>query len=105
MLSTSVAALAPRRARLAARRGSKVTGVDPSPWKLGIARGITSVRRTPAVSFVPGSAASLPLPDASATVVWSMSSVHHWSDRAGGVAEAHRVLGPGGRLLLRRSAG
>lgn len=29
-----------------------------------------------------------------------MSSVHHWGDRAGGVAEARRVLAPGGRLLL-----
>jgi SAM-dependent methyltransferase len=29
-----------------------------------------------------------------------MSSVHHWRDRARGVAEARRVLVPGGRLLL-----
>ena len=47
-----------------------------------------------------GSAESLPLPDASATVVWSMSAVHHWDDRARGVGEARRVLAPGGRLLL-----
>jgi SAM-dependent methyltransferase len=29
-----------------------------------------------------------------------MSSVHHWGDRARGLAEARRVLAPGGRLLL-----
>ncbi len=65
-----------------------------------MARAITSVRRMPRVTFLVGSAESLPLPDASATVVWSMSSVHHWDDRVRGLAEARRVLAPGGRLLL-----
>ncbi|MGP8205110.1 MAG: class I SAM-dependent methyltransferase [Acidimicrobiales bacterium] len=87
-------------ARLASRRGSTATGIDPSPWKLRTARAISSVRRTPRVTFLAGSAESLPLPDASATVVWSMSSVHHWGDRVRGLAEARRVLAPGGRLLL-----
>jgi ubiquinone/menaquinone biosynthesis C-methylase UbiE len=87
-------------ARLAARRGPRVVGVDPSGWKLRLARAITSVRRTAGISFLPGRAESLPLADASATVVWSMSAVHHWDDRARGVSEARRVLAPGGRLLL-----
>jgi SAM-dependent methyltransferase len=87
-------------ARLAGRRGSTATGIDPSPWKLRTARAITSVRRMPRVTFLAGSAESMPLPEASATVVWSMSSVHHWGDRVRGLAEARRVLAPGGRLLL-----
>ena len=31
-----------------------------------------------------GSAESVPLADGDATVVWALSSVHHWSDRAAG---------------------
>ncbi len=42
----------------------------------------------------------MPLADAAATVVWALSAVHHWSDRATGLAEALRVLAPGGRLFL-----
>ena len=36
----------------------------------------------------------------SGTVAWALSSVHHWSDRAAGLAEAGRVLAPAGRILL-----
>ncbi len=87
-------------ARLAARRGPRVIGIDPSRWKLRLARAITALRRTPRTSFLAGQAERLPMPDASATVVWSLSAVHHWEDRAQGVAEARRVLSPGGRVLL-----
>ena len=38
--------------------------------------------------------------DGAATVLWSMATVHHWQDVEAGVAEAHRVLAPGGRLLV-----
>lgn len=51
-------------------------------------------------AFIEGSAEVLPLPDGSASVVWALSSVHHWADQARGLAEARRVLTPGGRLLL-----
>ena len=58
------------------------------------------------VTFLHGAAESLPLPDASATVLWSLASIHHWPDVEGGLDEAHRVLRPGGRLLAleRRTA-
>jgi ubiquinone/menaquinone biosynthesis C-methylase UbiE len=32
-------------------------------------------------------------------VLWSISTVHHWSDLEAGLAEAHRVLAPDGRLV------
>ena len=40
-----------------------------------------------------------PAPRSLATVLWSISSVHHWRDVDAGLAEAHRVLLPHGRLL------
>ena len=87
-------------AREAARRGAAVTGVDPSPAARRLARCITSLRRIRNVTFVDGTAESLPLPDGSATVLWSLSAYHHWTDHATGLAEAMRVLAPGGRLLV-----
>jgi ubiquinone/menaquinone biosynthesis C-methylase UbiE len=83
-------------AREAARRGAAVTGIDPAPVMLQLARRLTWRRR---VTWSEGAAESLPLPDASATVLWSIASVHHWPELDAGLAEAHRVLSPGGRFL------
>lgn len=84
-------------ARQAARRGARVTGVDPAPVMLRLARTLT--RGRPAVTWAEGTAEDLPQPDGSATVLWSIATVHHWKDVSAGLAEAHRVLCPGGRLL------
>ena len=84
-------------AREAARLGAEVTGVDPAAPMLGLARRLTRRRR--AITWIEGTAEHLPLPDDSATVVWSIATVHHWHDIDQGVAEAGRVLGRGGRLL------
>jgi ubiquinone/menaquinone biosynthesis C-methylase UbiE len=32
-------------------------------------------------------------------VVWTIASVHHWSDVDAGLAEIHRILRPGGRFV------
>lgn len=84
-------------ARAAAHRGAHVTGVDPAPVMLRLAR--TSTRGHPALTWVEGVAEDLPLPDGSATVVWSLATVHHWRDVAAGLAQAQRVLAPAGRFL------
>lgn len=87
-------------ARAAARRCARATGVDPAPMMLRLGRWLTAARHIPNVTFVSGTAEALPLPKASATVTWALSSVHHWTDRAAGLAEARRVLAPGGRIFL-----
>ena len=46
-----------------------------------------------------GAAESLPLDDQSATVLWSIASVHHWPALDEGLREVHRVLQPGGRFV------
>jgi ubiquinone/menaquinone biosynthesis C-methylase UbiE len=84
--------------REAARRGARVTGVDPSSAMLRVARALT--RRAASVKWAEGTAENVPMPDASATIVWSLATVHHWQDASRGLSEAHRVLAPGGRLLV-----
>ena len=86
--------------REAAKRGAEAVGIDPNVAMLKLGRWITSLRRTKGVRFAEGSAESLPVSDASVTVVWALSSVHHWRDRSVGLAEARRILRPGGRLFL-----
>ena len=73
-----------------------MTGVDPAAVMLRLARALT---RGSKVAWVDGTAESLPLDDASATVLWSLLTVHHWDDIDQGLAEARRVLAPNGRLL------
>jgi ubiquinone/menaquinone biosynthesis C-methylase UbiE len=86
--------------REAASRGSSATGVDPDLSMLRLARWISAARRARNVNWLEGSAASVPLPDATATVVWAVSSAHHWPESVAGWAEARRLLAPGGRLLV-----
>jgi SAM-dependent methyltransferase len=86
--------------REAAERGAEAVGVEPSKQMRRLAG-----RRMPAslrgrVRVVDGTAERLPLEDGTATVVWAVASFHHWTDPAAGLAEAHRVLRPGGRLLV-----
>jgi ubiquinone/menaquinone biosynthesis C-methylase UbiE len=51
------------------------------------------------ITWIEGSAERLPLADGSASVLWSLSTVHHWHEIDAGLAEAGRVLVAGGRLL------
>ncbi|MGO9457776.1 MAG: class I SAM-dependent methyltransferase [Acidimicrobiales bacterium] len=86
--------------RAAVRRGASATGVDPSTVSLRLARTISRLRGAHGAVFVEGDAEQLPLVDGTASVVWALSSVHHWVDRALGLSECRRVMAPGGRLLL-----
>lgn len=83
--------------RRAARLGVSVIGVDPAPVMLRVARILT--RRSETVRYAIGSAESLPLPDGSVSVLWTIASVHHWTDLDAALAEAKRVLSPAGRLV------
>jgi SAM-dependent methyltransferase len=84
-------------AREAARRGARVTGIEPAAVMRKLARFITPGAKS--IDWIDGTAEALPLADASATVVWSISTVHHWRDVDAGLAESARVLASGGRFL------
>jgi ubiquinone/menaquinone biosynthesis C-methylase UbiE len=83
--------------RYAARLGATVTGVDPAPVMLRVARLLS--RTSAKVRYAKGAAEEIPLPEGSASVVWSIATVHHWSDIDTGLREVRRVLLPGGRLV------
>lgn len=84
-------------ARHAARLGASAVGVDPAPIMLSVARILT--RPSLSVRYLQAGVEVLPLPDASASMVWSIASVHHWIDLDAGLREARRVLRPAGRLV------
>lgn len=83
--------------RRASRLATSVTGVDPAPVMLRVARLLTAPSSK--VRFIGGTAEALPLPDHTVSVVWSIASVHHWADLDAGLSEALRVLRPDGRLV------
>jgi ubiquinone/menaquinone biosynthesis C-methylase UbiE len=83
--------------RYAARVGASAVGVDRAPVMLRVAR--LATRGVDRVRFARGSAEAVPLRDSSVTVLWSIACVHHWADLDAGLAEARRVLQPGGRLV------
>lgn len=86
--------------REAAERGAEAVGVEPSGQMRRIAGWRTPGALSGRVRVVDGTAERIPLEDGSATVLWAVASFHHWTDPEAGLAEAHRVLQPGGRLLI-----
>ena len=86
--------------RRAARSAASVVGVDPASVMLRVGRLLTRGPSAAKVRYLDGTAESLPVADGSATVVWSLATVHHWHDIDRGLAEVRRVLAPGGGRFL-----
>ncbi|MBT0772801.1 class I SAM-dependent methyltransferase [Kineosporia sp. J2-2] len=82
---------------LLSRLGLDAFGIDLSPGMIDHAR-----RTYPGLRFEVGSMLGLDLPDASLAGVLAWYSIIHvpWERRAEVFAEFHRVLAPGGHLLL-----
>jgi SAM-dependent methyltransferase len=80
--------------RIAADRGATVTGLDASSALLEHAR-----RRVPGAPLVQGELEELPLADGSFDVVTGFNSFQYAARPAAALAEAARVLAPGGCLL------
>jgi ArsR family transcriptional regulator len=84
----------------ASRWASHVVGVDRSPAVLDRARTLAERRRATNITWQRGELEALPLEDASVDVALLSQALHHAADPARAVAEAARILVPGGRVLV-----
>jgi ubiquinone/menaquinone biosynthesis C-methylase UbiE len=75
--------------------GAFLAGVDRDPAMLTQARS-----RLPDGAILRASAGALPFAPASFDAAVSSSSLHFWPDPGAGLRELHRILRPGGRLVL-----
>jgi MPBQ/MSBQ methyltransferase len=75
----------------------RVTMLDQSPHQLGRARGKRSLD---AVTKLLGDAEALPIATDSVDRYVSTGSIEYWPDPQRAIADAYRVLKPGGRALL-----
>ena len=78
---------------LAAACGAEVAGIDASERLLAVARD-----RLPGADLRVGDMAALPWPDGSFDAVTSFRGI--WATTPGALAEARRILRPGGRIAL-----
>ena len=83
-------------ALLADIRGARVIGVEPSQGMLRVA-----MQHASPVAYVCGCAEAIPLGDRSCDLAWMSHVLHHVRDRAACARELHRLLVPGGRVLVR----
>lgn len=79
--------------------GARTTGVDLTEAGVTLSRQRFQHAGLPG-SFSQGNAEQLPFADESFDCVCSMGVLHHTPDTARAVAEVHRVLRPGGRLIV-----
>jgi ubiquinone/menaquinone biosynthesis C-methylase UbiE len=87
-------------ARLAAS-GARVAGIDPSEVMVRLSR--KRVRRlveAGRAEVALASSAKIPHPDARFDAALAMHVIYFWRDPVADLREIHRVLRPGGRLLL-----
>jgi SAM-dependent methyltransferase len=86
-------------ALLAAARGARVIGVDPSPRLLEVAREQAAAQGLD-TTFALGDAGSLPLEDGAADVVLSVFGVIFAPDAPAAASEMTRIAAPAGRIVL-----
>ena len=82
-----------------ARAGARYTGLDFSMSAPALARRRFELERLNG-QFVAGSVSTLPFRDATFDLVFSHGVVHHVPDTEAAISEFHRVLKPGGTVLV-----
>jgi SAM-dependent methyltransferase len=84
----------------AAQWARHVIAIDRSPEVLARAKALGARRRVTNVTWKRGDMEKLPLADASVDLAILSQALHHAADPAVAVAEAARVVRPGGRVLI-----
>ncbi|MEO6222716.1 MAG: metalloregulator ArsR/SmtB family transcription factor [Vicinamibacterales bacterium] len=84
----------------AAHWARRVYAVDHSAEVLGRARKMAQRRRVKNITWKRGELEKVPLADASVDFAIASQALHHAQDPAVALAEARRILRPGGRVLV-----
>jgi SAM-dependent methyltransferase len=82
------------------KRGVRVTAIDLTPTAVALAKRHFELDRVAPEEVREASALALPFPDGSFDAVWSNGVLHATGDARRAVAEARRVLKPGGRAII-----
>lgn len=77
-----------------------VTALDLAPTMLAQGRQLAQERNLTNITFQRGDVEALTFADATFDLVVSRYSAHHWPHPGRALAEFHRVLRPGGRVLI-----
>ena len=86
---------------LAEKLGAKVVGVNINPRQIAHARRLAERRRLQnQVQFHVSDFSATGLAGESFDVVWALESICYAADKPAVLAEAHRLLKPGGRLII-----
>ncbi len=83
-----------------ARAGAEVTGFDFSQEMLAVAKQRKPSAGSGPIEFLHGDALKMPFPDAHFDIVTISYGLRNLADFAGGLREMHRVMRPGGRLVV-----
>ena len=84
----------------AAKWARKVTAIDRSPEMLARGKALAKRRKVSNIVWKRGELEQLPLADESTDVAVLSQALHHAAAPAEALAEAYRVLRPGGKLLV-----
>lgn len=84
----------------AARWARHVTAIDRSKDVLERGKALARRRKLANITWKRGDLERVPLPDKSTDLVLLSQALHHAENPAHALAEAHRILRPGGRVLV-----
>ena len=86
--------------QLLARQAEFVHCVDNSPRMVQVGRALARKQGIRNLDYVLGDIEKVPLKDGSVDVVLLSQALHHAENPRQALAEAHRILRPGGRVLI-----
>ena len=84
----------------AVRTGASVVAIDPASYMRWILRRRFWRQGRKSLAVLDGAAEHIPVADVSVDALWTVNTIHHWTDRIKASHELARVVRPGGRVLL-----